>query len=233
MENTHTIRSRWSAAARRWSTRLAVLGMVMVLAACVRLLEPRQSNVQYYVLGSADALETQNATDESDGPSVGLRRVHIADYLDAAALVTRRGEHTIRFAEFHRWGEDLARAINRTVAARLLAMGGVGTVDVVPFTSPDPHDYLVQLRVLRFEGKGPPPLGPDEDPPEEPFTGTVQMTIAWEVFAADTETSVARGTTRHQTDGWTVGDYPDLVAKLDAAIAVLADDLRQELQSRP
>ena len=218
---------------RRWSTRLAVLGMVLLVAGCVRLLEPRQSNIQYYVLGSAGILEMENPPRDTTGLALGLRRVRMADYLDAPALVTRRGPHTIRFAEFHRWGEDLAQAINRTLAARLLTMDGVGTVDVVPFANHDAHDYLIQLRVLRFEGEGPPLPAPDEGPPEELPVGTVQMTIAWDVLDPDTEAVVARGVTRHQEDEWTVNDYGDLVAKLDASITVLAEDLIQNLRSSP
>ena len=103
-------------AGRRWLVGLLMLGMGLALAGCVRLLEPRQSDIQYYVLGTPDAnIETMQQHDTTH-IALGLRRVRIADYLDSPALVTRRGAHAIRFAEFHRWGEDLARAINRTVA---------------------------------------------------------------------------------------------------------------------
>ena len=86
-----------------------MLGMGLALAGCVRLLEPRQSDIQYYVLGTPDAnIETMQQHDTTH-IALGLRRVRIADYLDSPALVTRRGAHAIRFAEFHRWGEDLDR----------------------------------------------------------------------------------------------------------------------------
>lgn len=217
----------------RLRTLLVVLGTVVLFSGCVSLLEPRQSNIQYYVLGSPEAMTSIEAPGDTAGLSVGLRRVQIADYLDAPALVTRRGSHTIRFADFHRWGEDLARAINRTLAARLVAQTGVGQATVVPFTTRDRHDYLVQLNVLRFEGAGPPPLGPDEEPPDAAPVGGAHMTIAWEVIDPETESVLTRGITRHQEDDWTVNDYADLVAKLDASITVLAQDLAARLQERP
>ena len=220
-------------AGRRWLVGLLMLGMGLALAGCVRLLEPRQSDIQYYVLGTPDAnIETMQQHDTTH-IALGLRRVRIADYLDSPALVTRRGAHAIRFAEFHRWGEDLARAINRTVAARLVSEDDIGMADVVPFTGRDAHDYLIQLRVLRFEGEGPPPLGPDDDPPEVPPTGSVQMKIAWEILEADAETVAAQGVTRYQANGWTVGDYASLVTKLDASLTALADDLTAQLRQLP
>jgi uncharacterized lipoprotein YmbA len=207
-----------------------LLGIAVLLAGCVSLLEPRQSDIRYYVLGAPETLATIEASSDTIGLSVGFRRVRMADYLDALSLVTRRGPHAVQFAEFHRWGEELPNALNRIVAARLLAQEGVGAVDVVPFSSSGQRDYLIQLQVLRFEGEGPPLPPPDEDPPETPPMGSAQMTIAWEIVQPETEAVVSRDVTRHRVDGWRVNDYANLVAKLDTSVTVLAEDLAARLR---
>lgn len=207
----------------RWIVLLTSALLVVVLSGCVDL-EPRQSNIQYYVLGASAV--PQPLQPDTSGVRVGVRKLRLAPYLDTPTIVTRKGPNEIGFSEFHRWGEDPERAINRIVAVRMAAQEGIGTVDVVPWPEQATYDAVVQIRVLRFEGEIPPPPGPDEERDEdEPRMGTAHLRATWDVIDPETDDILARETTNHQVEGWPVGNYADLVAKLDSALDVLARDI--------
>ena len=202
--------------------------LALVVASCVRLPSPRPSNTQYYLLGSAAPPDT---TTTAAGLQVGLRKPRLAEYLDTRALVTRRGPNEIHFSEFHRWGEELGPALNRVVALNLEAQAGIRSVEVVPWPRGSNFDYVLQLRVFRFEGIGPPPPGPDADDDAPIPEGRAQLTVGWTVLGPEGDTLRTRGRTHHQIDGWPVTDYADLVSKLDTSLVVLAEDLGTRLRA--
>lgn len=221
---------------RRLLPPVLVLSVAVLAASCVNL-EPRETNIQYYVLGGPpeappDAPTASEAPADADaGVSVGLRRPRVADYLDTPDLVTRFGTHEVQFSEFHRWGEDLDAALNRTVAERLAVRPGIGAVDVAPWSPSTRHDVVVQLTVLRFEGAA--PRRRDED---ERLTGAAHLVVAWEIFAPSDDgpsggTALARGTTNHREPDWRVGNHPQLVERLDAAVDVLVDALATRVRT--
>lgn len=216
--------------ASRSIRRLLVAGVVgLLLAGCVRLLEPpRPSNISYYLLDGAVAADTIAV--DTTGLMVGLRKPQLASYLDATRMVARSGPNTIRFAEDHRWGEDLDRALNRVVALNLERQNGIQAAEGVPWPEGVAFDYVVQLRVLRFEGAGPPPPGPEADEAPVP-EGHSEMVVRWTILGRDDEQMKAQGTTRHREPGWPVTDYADLAAKLDTSLVVLADDLGDRLRT--
>lgn len=220
-----------TSASRLGSGLLAASLLGLVLAGCVRLLEPRPSNIKYYLLDSSQRADTV-ATDTT-GLTVGLRRPQLASYLDAARIVTRHSPNTIRFSEFHRWGEDLNRALNRVVARNLERQSGIQSTEPVPWPSGFRFDYVVQLDVLRFEGVGPEPPGPDADDDTPLPEGHSQMVVSWKILGPDGETTRSQGLTRHREANWRVTDYADLAAKLDTSLAVLADDVGTRLRGLP
>ena len=57
----------------------------------------------------------------------------------------------------------------------------------------------IKLRVLRFEGVGPPPPGLDADDDAPVPTGHSQMTVAWTIFGPAGDTVRTRGRTRLQS----------------------------------
>ena len=204
----------------------ALVGLFLV--GCVQLPTPRPSNTSYYLLGSDLSADT---TVEMSGLRLGLRKPRLPEYLDTPTIVTRRGPNEIHFAEFHRWGEDLGPALNRVLALNLEKQSGIQSAEVVPWPRGVGFDYVVQLRVLRFEGAGPAPPGPDADEDAPIPEGHSQMTIGWTVFGTEGDTVRTRGVTRHREDGWPVTDFANLVAKLDTSLVVLAEDIRDRLQT--
>ena len=216
---------------------IAVLAVAALAFGCVDL-EPRQANIRYYVLAGEDPppADTAASPEEDAGLVIGLRRLRIASYLDTPTIVTRMGPHEVHFAEFHRWGEDLPRAINRSVARYLSLNDSVARVDVVPWPDRAEHAYVVQVHVFRFEGEAPPPPpGEEVDPDERGLRrvgepGTVRMVATWEVVDPDTETVVVQGRTEEALDGWRVGDYGGLVQRLDDTLRGLAGDVAAAVQ---
>lgn len=209
--------------------RLTVVLLVTVfLAGCVRLLEPRPSNITYYLLDSGPAIDTVST--DTTGLTVGLRRPRLASYLDASRIVTRRGPNTIRFSDFHRWGEDLDQALNRIVALNLEQQPHIRSAEVVPWPEEMQFDYVLRLRVLRFEGVGPPAPGPEAENDDPLPQGHSQMIVRWTIFGPDGAAVQTEGVTRHRREEWTVTDYADLAAKLDTSLVVLADDIGARLK---
>jgi hypothetical protein len=194
----------------------------------VRLLEPRPSNITYYLLDSRPAVDTVST--DTTGLTVGLRRPRLASYLDASRIVTRRGPNTIQFSDFHRWGEDLDQALNRIVALNLERQPYIRSAEVVPWPKEMQFDYVLRLRILRFEGVGPPLPGPEADDDDPPPQGHSQMVVRWTILGPDGATVHTEGVTRHRKEEWTVTDYADLAAKLDTSLVVLADDIGTRLK---
>lgn len=192
---------------------LLVLGALFAGPGCVNL-DPQEDPTRFYVLGGA--WEEAAPTPDTTGLAIGLRAVQLASYLETPLMVVRLGPHEVRFAEFHRWGEDLDRGINRTVAGNLAARPFVRRVDVVPWPARARFDYEVQLHVLRFEGVqtgGPAAPG-----------GTAHMVAVWEIMSPD-DRILARGTTDYVGEGWATGDYEGLAALLDEGLEALAADV--------
>jgi len=221
--------SRFSTPAGRLALAALAVGAVgLLVAGCVRLLEPREADVRYYLLRGPEA-DTLSA--DTTGLEIGLRKPRLAGYLDPARIVARRGENEVHFSESRRWSESLPGAINRAVALHLDAQPGIGSVEVVPWPPGADFDYVVQLQVRRFEGTGPPPPGPEADDDAPIPRGRSQMTIHWIVYGPDGETRRAEGTTHHERDDWPVTNYEALVSRLETGLGVLAEDLEARLQA--
>jgi uncharacterized lipoprotein YmbA len=172
--------------------------------------------LQHYVLEGGHTHEVAAPHGDTAGPSIGLRRLQLASYLDAPFIVVRQGPHQIGRSDLHRWGEDLSAGINRSVAGHLLERGVFRAVDVAPWTPRARPDHVIQLHVLRFEGQLP------ED--GAGLDGDAHVFATWEVLDPE-GTVLTRGTTDYRAGGWSVGDYLGLVRLLDAGLGVLADDL--------
>jgi len=204
-------------------------GIVAVaVTSCVRLPSPSPANTQHYLLESVSSTDSAAA---ATGVRIGLRKPHLADYLDTRPLVVRRGGNKIHVPDQHRWAEELGPAINRVVGLNLETRPGIQSVDVVPWPRGADFDYVVQLRVLHFEGVGPRPPGPQADDDAPVPEGHSQMAVGWTVFGPAGDSVRTRGRTEHRIDGWSVTDYENLAAKLDTSLAVLADDLGDHLST--
>ncbi|PEN12589.1 hypothetical protein CRI94_13810 [Longibacter salinarum] len=217
--------------------RGSLVGVIIagLLTGCVDL-EPRQSNINYYVLSDAmtpaDSIQNPGFVPDSLRLVVGIRKVRLAAYLKTPSITTRYGRHEVQFSEFHRWGEDLADAVSRSVAQSLSRQPGIERVDRVPWPDRTTHDVLVQMQVLRFEGEAPSSSRrPEQEDDGIEAEGSARVAVAWELVDPETQEVWVSGRTDHRESGWPVGNYPALIERLDAALSVVASDLNESMKS--
>ena len=195
--------------------RAVVLVGFTLTTGCFSLARPTPP-LEEYVLGATAAPATVATSRPSTGLSIGLRRLDLAPYLATTAIVVQRGSR-IETSGFRRWAEDPSASILRAVAAALGSAPSVIAVDIAPWATNTPHDYLVQLHVTHMEG-----LAAD-DPMAA--TGDVRVTTSWEIIRNLDGALVARGESDFHEAGWTVGDYRALVTRVDHGLTALAGDL--------
>jgi uncharacterized protein len=189
-----------------------VSAMLIALTSCS--LSRDTPALDQYVLGGQPASATA-AVDNGGGLAIGVRRLDLAPYLAIPAIVVRRGDHQIVVSQYHRWGEDLDEGINRAVARYLAATPTVRSAQVAPWPLRAPHDFIVQIRVSRFEGTT------DQDVAE----GGAHVVATWEIVQPGGGPVLAVGGTDFRESGWAVGDYADLVMRLDRGLTHMAADI--------
>jgi uncharacterized protein len=174
---------------------------------------------EHYVLGTGGQAERPALGQQpAAAPAmIGLRPPRLAEYLASPFIVVRRGTHRVEFSESHRWGEVLARGINRTLAAHLGTRSPAHRVEAAPWSPGAQPEYLIQVHVLRFEGVA----------PEASMSraGEAHLLATWEILRSRDGSVLVSGTTEVRSSGWTVGDFARLVGLLDDGLATLAEDL--------
>jgi uncharacterized lipoprotein YmbA len=196
-----------------WLRSLALLPMVAVVG-CFGL-SRNAPPVAHYVLSGARTPIAASTSDAS-GLHIGLRRLELAPYLTNPAIVMRRGAHGIETSAFHRWGEELSEGINHTIAAYLQNQPPVLHVYIAPWPTRARHDYLVQLRVSRFEGVVGGTAGVAE----------AHIISSWDIIRPDGGTLLVRGTTEYRGGAFRAGDYDALVGELNVGLRQVAEDVR-------
>jgi uncharacterized protein len=200
--------------------------MMLLAGGCINL-KPQQDPTQFYVLEGVRTPEPASVVGILPGLSIGLRRLHLAEYLGNPRIAVRRGTHRVTYAEYHRWGESLDQGISRSLASLVAARGPFARVDVVPWPSHAQHDYVVQVDVQRFEGQA-------EEGALAPLQrGEVHLLATWEIIRDADREIVARGTVNHRIDDWATDDYEELVAMLADALDALAEDLAAGFRGLP
>jgi uncharacterized lipoprotein YmbA len=196
------------------------VAMVVALSGCFSLGRDEPA-MEHYVLNAG---ETEVRPQAPEGaPTIGLRQIQLAEYLDIPFIAVRRGANRITYSDFHRWGEGLSGGINRVVARHLEARGAFAGVDVAPWSAGATHDVLLQIHVTRFEG-----VAPDVDLPE---SGSVHVTASWNAVRMPGSVVIARGHVDRRQPAWQVGDYAALIAALEQGLSELGDDILDGLAS--
>lgn len=149
---------------------------VLVLGACSILPEPRPARYRTLVLDVEPAPAPPAGARTA---SVALRGVALPSYLDTDLLVTRAGDHEIRYSRDERWGEPLATAVPRILATDLDArLAGEG-IELRPAGSS--ADAWVDVAIQRFEpGNG----------------GRAELRARWTVHPRDGRAEVRSGEAR-------------------------------------
>ncbi|HEX9886572.1 MAG TPA: ABC-type transport auxiliary lipoprotein family protein, partial [Longimicrobiales bacterium] len=94
-------------------------------------------------------------------------------------------------------------------------------VEAAPWPVGSELDYVIRLRIERFEGVS---------PEEEGTEGEALVVATWDIAAGADRAVLARGTTEYRAPGWAAGDYEGLVDLLEAGLGVVASDLVARLE---
>lgn len=200
-----------------------VVSALLGLSGCFSL-SRNAPPVQHYVLGESRATEmTVLPAGPPSATIIGVRTSRLADYLATPYIVVRRGANRIEFADFDRWGEDLARGIGHTTASYIAARAPSMRVESAPWAVGIQPDYLIHLNVLHFEG-----VAPDDPAAVE---GEVWMQVEWEILLPGEGAALRQGVTELREATWRVADYVALVGLLDSGLDVLSEDILSSLKT--
>ncbi len=200
------------------STIVRLVGLILLIGVAGCSLGRGAPPPQHFVLGGEAALDgTRIERADLGEVSVGLRRLQIASYLETPFIVVRRGDQELTFSEFNRWGESLDAGISRAVAGYLNQLATFETVNIAPWPARTEHDYLIELSILRFEG-----VAPIQGVASG---GSAHLRAEWQILRPGEPAVLSRGTTELRSDAWEVGDYHELVGKLNQGLQRLSEDL--------
>ena len=202
--------------------------VLLGLSGCVNL-KPVESTARFYVLGAREHTDLSTpaaATNTADNKlSIGIRRIRLAAYLDTPYIVVRRGPNEVSFSENHRWGEDLQKAISRTIELHLGQHDATQRVDVAPWPINTRHDYLLQIHVLQFEGYIDAPVVDGEE-----FLKTIQgqevrvhLVANWQIVDPGTNDVLHQDQTDVMLGGWDTNVYSNVVTGLDQTLEEMAE----------
>lgn len=194
------------------ASRIPLLA-ALLLSGCFSL-SRKSPPVERYVLGGIRSTPSSVLPADSVGLSIGIRRLDLAPYLASLAIVVRRDNNEIVTTGFHRWAESPTAGLNRAVSGYLAAYSGIRSVDVAPWPIRAAQDYIVQLHVERLEGVA-----------EGARGGEAQLLARWEILRPSDGALLARGLTDYRGAGWVVGDYGDLVSRLDQGLVLMTKEL--------
>jgi uncharacterized lipoprotein YmbA len=196
---------------RRHSTSLILpVALLFLVSGCVNL-KPRPDLTRYFVLNTVAAIPSTGTT--SENVILGIDRVSMASYLDTPEMATRIGTVEIDYNPVSRWGEDLAWAIPNRLAQRLRNSEGIRDVYTLPWPDQMKPSVRLELEINRFEGTA---------------AGEAALDAVW-ILENTTQASRTRHYAAILIPGWTVGDYADLVSRLDLALDKLAAEIDASL----
>ena len=189
---------------------LLVLTLAVGISGCIDL-KPRPDATRYFVLGSGSG----DATPTPGAAAVGIESFSIAPYLDSPRIATRVEEVEITYSANSRWGEQLDTAVQRRLVDEFASSSSIGEVYGLPWPNMVHPSRRLAISVDHFEGRS---------------DGTVMVTLSWTVSDGDGMV-LDRGIANEQLPDWILGDYRDLVIKLDQALTRAAVQIVSSVES--
>lgn len=122
------------------------LPAALLLASC-GLLEPVKDTSESHLLDPAVAERTITGT----SPAVAIARPSLPGYLDRQQLVSRTGDGLVQMNRSHQWAEPLDTGISRVTAANLARLKNSLSIQPVESFITMDYDYLLEIRIARFE----------------------------------------------------------------------------------
>lgn len=198
---------------RAWTLPLLVpaLGGLVLVGGCLK----RTKIAETYVL---DPVAARDAPPPSQTPEavVGVLKVTVPGWIDRPQVTGRSSTGQILTDEFARWGEPVAKGIQRVVAENLAGLLPTSRVVVAPFSPNQPVHYRVDITLSEAARQ------PD---------GSVLVEARWALLGHRSVTLVQRRTSHraHPTAAGAAG----AVAGANEAIAELSREIAGALRALP
>jgi uncharacterized lipoprotein YmbA len=173
---------------------------------------------RFYLLSSLDTTRPEMTPSADERCfSIGIGPVKIPEYLDQPKIITRRGPHELKLAEFDRWSEGLNVNITRVLAKNLSILLCTKTIAIFPWRGGIPIDYRIEMDVERFDGY----LG-----------GNVSLEAWWRILSGDGKTLLqSKRTSFSEPTGG--GDYESLVLAHSRTLEKLSRELAEAIKTLP
>jgi uncharacterized lipoprotein YmbA len=147
---------------------------------------------------------------------LGVQRVTVPGWLDRPQITGRGASGEVVADEYARWGEPVAKGIQRVVAENLAALLPDRRLVTAPFAPSVPVQERLDLTIVEAARQ------PD---------GSVLVTARWAVLGAG-GTPLAQGRSSHSARPSTVGPA-GAVAGSNEALAALSREIAQAVRSLP
>ena len=196
--------------ARRLTALVALLATVPA-AGCLK----RSKVARTYVL---DPLPAMTAGTPPPPPLavVGVERVSVPDWLDRPQVTGRGASGEVVTDEFSRWGEPLARGVQRVVAENLAALLPDRRVLAAPFLPRDTVNYRVRVAVVEAARQA---------------DGSILVEARWEVLGDGGEV-LSRNRSAHRAAQAAVG-AAGAVSGVSEALDLLSREIADRLRTLP
>lgn len=185
--------------------------LVLVLSAfssgCVNL-KPKPDNSQVFALAS----DVAAVADLQDQPLCYVARVELPGFLEGKRIYYRSGQGALETVSGARWAETPLEALPRAIAMHLQATGRANVRAYYPWAKTSREASTVSVQFERFSANA---------------QGQVEVIAQWQIESPGGETKEGRYIAPGSGwDGQNAGDY---VAKLNQALAGLAETIAREL----
>jgi hypothetical protein len=191
--------------------RAVAVGLALLGAGCVLRTSPP---ARLFVL-DAVATTAEPAAEGAPRAVLGMLRVTVPDWLDRPEITARAADGRIAPDELARWGEPIARGIQRVTAENLAVLLPERHVIRAPFPPRQAVDHRVEIAIAQAARQG---------------DGTAVLEARWGILAGDGAILVHRRSTHRAGPA---RDPATTVRALNEALAALAREIAEAVRALP
>jgi uncharacterized lipoprotein YmbA len=200
----------------RFPLVLVLVALSGGLAGCIL---KRSKDAQLFVLdplAAQRAAATATAAAAAPEAVIGVLPVEVPGWIDRPQITSRAAGGQVVADEFARWGEPIARGIERVVAENLAALLPGRRIVRAPWAGYEPVVYKVDLTVTELARQA---------------DGTVLLEARWAIIGRDRSTLLQRRTS-HRSASPAVGAAA-LVAAQSEVLQALSGEIAEALAALP
>lgn len=186
---------------------ITTLFTALLICGCATSPTPR-----FYLLRPEGTKSTPAA---ADAPTVVVRPVEIADYLDRPQIVIRKSSREIAHAQFDRWAEPLDKQLNLYLTVSLANEVQNFNVKFFPMNEEEEAKYEVDVDIFSLDGT-----------PE----GEVNLDAKWKIRTTGKDSRTVKEARINLTKPCLEQGIPGVVAATEQLISDLSKTIAAELK---